>query len=124
MTNNKQQTAMTDEKEILNNFKNSIVECLKDVTLTPSQTNHIYRCYLFALKKGFISCTVDLLPSSIFYRNVLRGLTHAKIGIDVHEKMLALYEQTQKIELDYFKQAEVKSTKKDTYINTMFYASN
>jgi hypothetical protein len=38
--------------------------------------------------------------------------------------MLALYEQTQKIELDCFKRAEMKSEKKDTYINTMFYASN
>lgn len=120
--NNKQ--SMKNEKEILNNFKNGIIECLKDVTLTSAQTNHIYRCYLFALEKGFISDTVNWLPSCIFYKNVLQGLAHAKISIDVHEKILALYQQTQKIELDCFERAERKPAKKNNYINTMFYASN
>jgi hypothetical protein len=124
MKNNNKEITMSNKKEILNGFKNGILECLKDVTLTPAQTNYIYECYLFALEKGFISCTVNLLPSSIFYKKVLQGLRNTKISVEIHEKMLALYEQTQKIELDCFKRAEMKSEKKDTYINTMFYASN
>lgn len=122
MSNNKRMK--NKEEQILQVFKDGLLECLKDVTLTSAQTNHIYRCYLFALEKGFISNSVNWLPSYIFYKNVLSGLAHAKISIDVHEEILALYQQVQKTELDYANREEMKSSKKSNYINTMFYSSN